>query len=352
MKLRFVLWGLALTSAVSASVGWAQDWSSLPQFSFQSQQTMPDDAAYKQGLRDLDAHQWEQAIASFARSAARNKGRADAALYWQAYAENRTGREQAALFRIDELRKQFPTSAWLKDARALELEVRAQTGLLVNPGAESDPDLKLMALNVMVQSRPGTAVPAVQQVLTGDNSEQLKEQALFVLTQSGTPEANKLLDEIASGASHPALQVKAIQLMGMMGGEDSRKKLDALYAASQATAVKEAILQSMFLGGDTSRLNEIVRTEKIPELRASAIQLMALKGGSETDQMLMSIFGNDKDPRVREAVLDVFSVRRNGKLLITLAKREKDPAVKQEIVERMGMIRSPEVTDYMRELLK
>ncbi len=397
--------------AVMAMTCGAQNWPGGPAFSFDSQAAVRDDVEYQSGLRELDSGQWEQAIRSFARSAARARANADAAFYWTAYAQSRAGRAEGALRTIAHLREKYPASRWLKDARALELEVRAQTGLPVSLNNEPDDDLKLMAVNSLMTSDPSLALPVVKKVLTSAHSDEVKEQALFVLSQNGSPEADKLLGTIASGKGDPALQVKAINVMGMMGDEQSRKSLTALYGLSSDTRVKRAILQSfmqsggrdfllhaakteldpqlrkeairelamsgggnqlwqlyrnessledkkailesMFLTSDSSKLADIARTDSHPELRVAAIRSLGLLGHSgSTGQVLFSIYEQDKDQSVRDAVLNAFALQQNGEALIELAKREKDPQMKKAIVNRMAIVPSKEVTDYMIEILK
>ncbi len=388
----------------------AQSWTAVPAFSFQSQQSSGDDADYRRGLGELDAHQWDQAIASFNASAERGRSNADAALYWKAYAQNRAGRREAALFTLAQLHEKYPSSRWLKDARALNVEVRAQTGSPVSPSAEPDDDLKLMAVNSLMQSNPSAAFPVVEKVLTSNNSERVKEQALFVLTQSGSPEASKLLANVATGKSNPQLQVRAIRLMGMMGNDQSRKELTSLYGLSSDAAVKRAILQSfmqsgsrdallhvvktemnpelrrdairqlalmgaedelwqlyqsdssledkkailesMFLSGKSARLAQIARSDGNPELRAAAIKSLGLMGSNGQSDTLVSIFENDKDGQVRTAVLNALFLQQNGKALIELARRERDPEMKKEIVSKMALVHSKDVTEYMMEILK
>ena len=110
-----------------------------------ARQVNRDDADYQRGLRALDARQWDQAISSFSTAASHKGSQVDAALYWKAYAENRAGHREAALSSIAELRSAYPSSRWIDDARALEVEVRAQTGAPVSPASEQDENLKLIA---------------------------------------------------------------------------------------------------------------------------------------------------------------------------------------------------------------
>ena len=52
--------------------------------------------------------------------------KADAALYWKAYAQNKQGQRAEALATIAALRKDYPKSRYLSDAKALEVEVKAE----------------------------------------------------------------------------------------------------------------------------------------------------------------------------------------------------------------------------------
>jgi HEAT repeat protein len=369
-----------------------------------------EDSDYQKGLASLDARQWDQAIAAFDASAGHKGANGDGALYWKAYALNRAGRRDEALSTIGVLRQNYAASRWNRDARALELEIRGRSGERVSPGHEPDEDLKILALNSLMQSDPEQAVPILQKLLTSNNSAKVKEKALFVLTQSRSPQANKILNTIAHDSSNPELQLKAIRYIGMMGNADARKELGDIYNASSDENLKRAILRSfmqsgsrdfllnaakgeknpdlrreairqlaltggqdelwqlyqseptvegkeeilksMFLSGNSARLAEVARTEKDPRLQAAAIRSLGLMGGNGRSDVLVSIYRSGANREVREAVLNSLFLQQNGKALVDLARAEKDPAMKQEIVKKMSLVHSKEVTDYMMEILK
>ena len=400
---------ILLFAALAAS-GWGQNWSAVPAFSFDAQQSGRGDADYQSGLKELDAQQWDQAIASFSISAARGKANAGAALYWLAYAQDRAGLAQPALRTLAHLRERYPDSRWLKDARALELEIRAQTGSPVSPSSEPDDDLKLVAVNSLMTSNPAMALPVVEKVLLSGDSDRVKDQALFVLSQSSLPEAGKLLGDIAGGKSNPRLQIKAIHVMGMMGNDQARKSLNALYALSSDVRVKRAILQSYmqsgsrdlllhaartefdaplrreairqlaltgatdelwqlyrtdgsvqdkkailesaYMSGDSNKLVEVARSDSSPELREAAINSLGLMGSNGHTETLISIYTNEKDLKLRESVLNALFLQQNGKALIELARREKDPEMKKAIVSKMALVPSKDVAAYLAEILK
>ena len=55
---------------------------------------------------------------------------------------------------------------------------------------------------------------------------------------------------------------------------------------------------------------------------------------------------------VRESVIRSLFLQSNGKALIALARKEKNPALKREIISKLSLIRSDEVSEYLLEVLK
>ncbi len=174
---------------------------------------MSDDRLYSAGQGALDSRQWDEAVEYFGQVVSRNGARVDGALYWKAYALGKLGRRDEANAAIAELRKSYAGSRWLDDAKALELELKQASGQSVSPEGESDEELKLMAINGLMQSDPERAIPLLEGQLKGSASPKVKRNTLFVLAQSNSPKAQALLEQIARGGANPDLQVKAITYM-------------------------------------------------------------------------------------------------------------------------------------------
>ena len=169
------------------------------------------DSLYDRGQRDLDNHIYDQALDCFTEVVSRGGSRADGALYWKAYTLNKLGRRDEALAAIADLRKNFASSRWLDDAKALEIQVKQEAGQKVTPESQSDEELKLLALNGLVQSDPDRAYPILERLLKTAQSPRLKKNAIFVLAESSSPKYQQLLEQIARGGGNPDLQVTAIQ---------------------------------------------------------------------------------------------------------------------------------------------
>ena len=151
------------------------------------------DALYSDGTRAINDGRWADAEAIFSKIAQQKGDRADASIYWKAYAENKEGKSALALASCKYLRDAYPKSSWINECGALEIEIRGKSGDPVQPQAEQNEDLKLLALNSLMEQDESRALPIIQQILTGNSSEKLKDRALFVLAQDSSPQAQQVL---------------------------------------------------------------------------------------------------------------------------------------------------------------
>ncbi len=374
----------------------------------EEQAASKEDEAYDRGTAALDGEQWDRAIEAFDAVVRMAGKKADAGLYWKAYALNKAGRAADALGAVAQLRKSAPQSKWLNDARALELEIRQRSGQPTPPQAEGDEDLQLMALNGLLNTDFERALPILEKFLTGNRSSKLRERALFVLSQSSSPRAREILVRIAHGQQSPEMQETAIRYLGLFGGDASKQALADLYASSSDVSVKKAVLQSfmvsgqkarvlaaargekseelrksaihllgvmgaqpelwemyqaessvevkkailhaMFVGGGSERLTEVAKGEKDPELRKAAIHSLGVMG-DRTGPVLLSIYSSEPDRDIRRQVLHALFVQGNVKALIQIARTEKDPELRKEAVSHLSHMGSKEATDFLVELL-
>jgi predicted Zn-dependent protease len=176
---------------------------------------------YDDGRDDLDEDRYEKAEAKFQQLADMNGPQTDAALYWKAYAQNRLGKRDTALTTIADLKKRFPQSRWQKDAGALEIEVRQNTGNPSHPENQSDEELKMLALQGIMNGDPQKGISILENILNGSGTPKLKSRALFMAAQSGRPEVREILAKVARGQGNPELQRKAVEYLGIFGGPDS-----------------------------------------------------------------------------------------------------------------------------------
>jgi HEAT repeats len=364
---------------------------------------------YDDGREALDEDRYDRAAEKFSELASMNGPQTDAALYWKAYAENKQGKRDSALATITDLEKKYAQSRWIKDAKALEIEVRQSNGQPSNPDNQTD-DLKILALRGIMQGDPAKGVPMVESFLNGPASPKLKSNALFLLGQNGSPQAQEVLAKIAKGQSNPDLQRKAVQYLGMFGGQQSRQTLADIYASTNDVSVKRAIirsymiggdkehlfaaakgekdaslrgeairqlglvhapeelrqlykletspevkkdiLQAFFLSGDAKFLAEAAQGEKNPEIRRTAIRNLGLVGSGEAKEALLAIYIKETDRENKEAVLNALFIQGNAHALVTIARGEKDSQLKKTAVSKLALMNSKEGNDYLMEILQ
>jgi hypothetical protein len=144
--------------------------------------TVNDKGPYSDGVRAIQESRWADAEAIFTTTAAQPGNEyQDRSLYWKAYAQNKLGRGQDALTTCAQLVHSFPASKWNHECSALEIEVRAGLGNPIEPQAEDADDLKLLALNWLMLKDEPRALADLQEILSGDSSEQLKQKAISIL---------------------------------------------------------------------------------------------------------------------------------------------------------------------------
>lgn len=365
---------------------------------------------YDDGREALDDERYEQAEAKFNQLAQMNGPQTDAALYWKAYAENRMGKREAALTALADMKKRFPQSRWQKDADVLGLEVKQSSGQPVKPGDQGDEELKLMAIQGLMNSDPERAMPLLEKVINGSGTPREKSRALFVLAQRGSAQGREIIGRIAKGQSNPELQREAIKYLGLFGGAQSRQimaevyasnpdpsvrreilraymlggdkehlfaaaksekdeslrreairqlglvhgvdELEQLYQMETSTDLRREILQAFFLAGQSGKLVQAAQSEKDPQLRLAAIRNLGLIHSDESGKALQTIYSKETDRGLKEEVLNAFFLQGNAAALVAIARNEKDPELKKIAVSKLSLMHSKEATDYLMELLQ
>jgi HEAT repeat protein len=370
-----------------------------------------EDALYSDGTRAINDGRWAQAEEIFAGIARQHGERSEAALYWKAYAENKEGKRTEALKTCSQLRQDYPQGKWINECGALEIEIRGMGDDPLPPQDEQNQELKLLALNSLMQQDESRALPVIQQILKSDQPEKLKARALFVLAQDSSAQAQSLIGEVAHNDRDPRLQRKAIEMLAVTRGKQAAGTLADVYNKSSDEQVKKAVLQTyLIIGtpdplveaaahesnpelvrtavrtlgamGGTSQLltlyrgsnnpqikadiinslvpsgqkgvdalNTIAASEQDPELRRRAIRTLGVTGGISAAPSLVAIYKKSSDTETKKAVAQALFVAGDSHDLVELARAEKDPEAQKQIVQQLSMMHSKEASDYMLEIL-
>jgi len=364
-----------------------------------------EEALYRRGTSLLDSGDWARAVEAFDGVIQKAGPRADGATYWKAWALYKEGQKEPSLATLTGLETNFPKSRWLNDAKALEVEVKQSTGQPVSPGSVSDEEMKILALNGLMHSDPDAALPVLEKLLKSSASPKLKEHVLIVLSTHGTnAKSRDLLAQVARG-SNPDLQIKAISYLGRTGSDsrpilaeiynssdetvkhrilqsymesgdkehllqvaktdsnadlrqeavrylanmNARDEIWQLYTAESSADVKKQIIGSLYSDGFSPKVADIARSEKDPALRRIAIRTLSRFGRS--GDLLAGLYEGEKDDQNKKEIINGLFIKQDAKALVDIARKETNPELKREIVQRLSTMRSKEATDYMLELL-
>ena len=239
-------------------------------------------------------------------------------------------------------------------ARALAVEIQQANGQPISAELQNDEELKLLALRGVMQADPDKGVPIIEKMLAGGASPRVRDRALFVLSQSRAARARDVMLNTAKNNANPDLQRTAIRYLGMMGGSDGRDALLGIYRTASDSSVKRAILQSYFMSGNLEQTVEIAKTEKDSDLQRAAIRNLGImnRNGSTASDALVSIYKSDAQTENRRLIINSLFTLHSARSLVDLARAEKDSSLKKEIVSKLSIMKAPEATDYMLELLK
>ena len=314
------------------------------------------DSQYDRARGYIDRSQYDRAVEAFNQVISGRGDRADAAMYWKAYSLNKLARRPEAQTALSELQKQFPKSPWVDDARRLDVEIRQSSGQAVSADSLDDEDMRLLALQALMQNDPEAVLPQIEKMIAGPGSVRLKERALFVASRSRSPRGRQVITAAAKGSANPDLQMSAILYLGRMSGAESVQALEEIYRASNNADVKKRILQALANANATDKLGPIARSEKDPELKRMAIRQLGVSRQADVGETLAAIYNGDPSIEVRKAVIESLAQNsRNAasvRSLIALSRAEKNKELQTLMVQRLSNIKSPEVTAYMLELLK
>jgi HEAT repeat protein len=369
---------------------------------------------YESGKSYLSRRQYEQAIARFDRVIAAKGANVDGSLYWKSFAQFRMGKSDDALATIALLRKDYPQSPYNADAKALEAEVKKRGGQPINPADIDNDELKVLAIQGLMNTDPARAIPLLEGVLNNTNSLHVKRQALYTLAGSKDPKAHQILLGYAKGGGNPDLQLEAIRyLAAKRDKQTTSTELMQIYSTTQSTDVKLAVIRALQSSGanvalanivnsttspviirqqalsglsgqinpeelwalyqkETNKelkiqmvslfgsmdaadhLNRILTTEKDPEIRRRAVRSLGNRKIEKSGQMLVSMYGSEQDLDTRRSIISALSSQNNAEGLVAIARKETTLELKKEIVRKLSDMapKSKVAADYLMEIIK
>jgi len=210
----------------------------------------------------------------------------------------------------------------------------------------ANPDLQVKAIRMMA-TRGKQSTDLLADIYKQSTNERVKKAVLESYLMTGDP--GKLFD-VARHESDPKLAQLAVNILGAMGATTD---LMNFYRETNNAQIKANIINAFVASGTkgADALKTIASTEQDPELRKKAVRNLGVTGGSSAGPTLVAVYQKSPDAGTKKAALEGLFISGNASDLVTLAKEEKDPALKQAIVQQLSLMRSPEATAYLVEIL-
>ncbi|WP_395377848.1 HEAT repeat domain-containing protein [Marinicella sp. W31] len=360
---------------------------------------------YEAGQEALQEKNWSQAIKDFKAARADDPELADATLYWQAFAQYKSGQKRPAERTLKGLIKRYPDSPWIDDAKVLLQEHSAR---VPNSNDQIDEELRLYAIQQMALHNPEKGLPLVIELLEKSNSREVKSNALHILGISGSDEATDYLHRFILDEGDYELKINGIQMLSMRGNDDTsdilirlydkennknvkqaiisgfvhnndqkpllvlleREKnpdladqmihmlgiggdpdvLRKLYRAYPNAARKPAILNALAIAGDEEAIKDIINTEKDKKSRIAAIQSLVIVGGDDLDNFILEQFNKSNDPQEKEAFINLLiATDVDPEVVYQMAREEKDRRYQEQFINTLMVLDAPE---YLAQLYR
>ena len=223
----------------------------------------PADSLYRAAREQLNRGDYRSAAQSFARIVERYPESAYAAdaLYWEAYARYSLGEKgdlRSALVALDAQRTRFPKASTRGDADALAVRVRGALARLGDGDAaasiatqaaaqakpctrrgddadeDNDDDLRIAALNSLLQMNAEQAMPILRQVLAKRDacSASLRAKAVFLVSQKRTPDTEDILLDVVRNDPSAGVRKKGVFWLGQVNSDRAAQALEKLLTST------------------------------------------------------------------------------------------------------------------------
>lgn len=358
--------------------------------------------------KDLIAdEQWSQAVDVLKRAADDPKEpNRDEALFWLAHSQNQVRDTVAALETIRRLERGFRASRWVKPAQSLRIEIaqrlRRNDVLWYTaappppppapavdapaplptpapapvprarrpgptppappaPAAASAPpapppppppawlpefyvpdtDLRIQALGSLIREDAARVIPMLKEIALESENVGEARRALFVLAQSGRPEARSTVVEVAK-VGPEQVRIAAVRELGRVGWSGIVNELLHVYSISNER-LKLEVVSSLGERSATSALMRIVESEPNKRLRERAIVTLGEAGGRN---QLRALYARASTETKKPIVVALFNARAEEEL-IAIAERERNPAIRKEVLARLRLLGTPRAKAYL-----
>jgi HEAT repeat protein len=321
------------------------------------------DSAIRAAKRILEDNDFRQAARMFAQIASRypRTTQASEALYYQAFAQFRTGTSTSltsALEALSELNRLYPNSTANRgDAGSLRIRICGELARRGNeacaaevvsaasqspaaqgqqncPAENDDNDERMMALNALLNMNAESAVPILERTLARRDAcyRAMRKKAVFLIAQKRSEGVVDILLKVAREDPDPGVREDAVFWLSNVRDPRVVDLLAEMAMNSNDPAIQEKAIFSLS-NTRSERASQILRDIAQREsatkgAREQAIFWLGNRRDSSATAFLRDLYGRLSDRDLKERVLfSVANQRGNasGAWLIGIAMNEREP---------------------------
>lgn len=390
----------------SAPVAWAlagDDWDELEAPSFEETDRVQKDVAdsvYRAARQALNNNQYSRAATMF--RSIRDKYPRSAYVpntyYWQAFALYRTGSEEnlrTARTALQTQARQYPKATTRRDAEALLRRIEGSLAQLGDEDAaaatvaaaqppqpptpatpaiaampprgrpsddrcdDDDDDIRIAALNAVLQMDADRAVPLLKTVLArrDEGSACLRRKAVFLVSQKRSDETSRILLDAVRSDPDREVREQAVFWLSQVPGDETVAALDsilqdpktdpeiqekAIFALSQHNSPRAASILCTYAG----------RRDRPDDLREKAIFWIGQRRSDENTQCLRNLYKTLENDDLKEKV--IFSVSQMGTsdsyrwLMDIVLDQKENIELRKKALFWAGQGRNVDIADLVR----
>ncbi|HEY8227193.1 MAG TPA: HEAT repeat domain-containing protein [Pyrinomonadaceae bacterium] len=225
--------------------------------------------------------------------------------------------------------------------------------------SKNDPDWesRRVAVRQLGQFQREDAADEIMKIYASDANLEVKRAALRSLAETKSPRAQPRLLEIARSDPNTELRRQAVRVLGERG-EAAMADLINLYDTERIPEVRRTALQSLAEIKNTrveDKLFEVARNDESIELRRQAIRLLGERVGKRSFDFLSATAQNtDANTEVQVQAVRAISQRRSEEsvpLLIKIARTHPNQLVRKQAIRSLGESGDPRAIDFFKEVL-
>jgi len=278
------------------------------------------------------------------------------ALYYRAYSLFQLGSQRDfgdALDAIEQQGRDYPRASTREDAKTLRTRIESVQARHGDAGAaqriqqkanqlgeergcpNEDDDMRLAALQGLMQMESESALPILRQVLAkrGECSESLRKHAVFIVSQKRGDDATSLLLEVARTDPSSEVRAEAIQWLSQAQSPRAVAALDSIASSATDEGILDKAIFALAQSHDEradAALRRIAADDRKPvHARTQAIFWFGQSHRDADDmRFLRELFGKTNSEEIRGSVIQAMAQARTSesmRWLIDLARDKTLP---------------------------